>query len=340
MRAPIALTMGEPAGIGGEIALKTWRDRAESVPPFFVIDNPARLQQLADDLGLAAPVQAIGKPGDAAACFETALPVLALSHDVEARAGKPDTTTAAAGIESIERAVQLVQSGDARAVVTNPIQKSVLTAAGFAHPGHTEFLAALAGPDVEAVMMLACAELRVVPVTIHVALAEAARTLTGDKIIRCGRVTAAALARDFGITAPRLAFAGLNPHGGEKGGMGREEIDIIEPALSQLRAEGIDARGPLPADTMFHSVARKTYDAAICMYHDQALIPIKTIDFEGGVNTTLGLPFVRTSPDHGTALDIAGQGVASAISLIAALKLAAEMTEKRSLWDKAAAAHS
>ncbi len=338
--APIALTMGEPAGIGGEIALKAWLDRAAGVPPFFVIDSPARLQQLAADLGLTVPVQAINKPGDAAACFATALPVLALSRGVEARAGKPETATAAAVIESIERAVQLAQSGDASALVTNPIQKSVLTAAGFAHPGHTEFLAALAGAGAEAVMMLACTELRVVPVTIHVALAEVARTLTGDKIIYCGRVTAAALARDFGVAAPRLAFAGLNPHGGEKGGMGREEIDIIEPALSQLRAEGIDARGPLPADSMFHSVARKTYDAAICMYHDQALIPIKTIDFEGGVNTTLGLPFVRTSPDHGTALDIAGQGVASPTSLIAALRLAAEMTAKRALWDKAAAVTS
>lgn len=340
IRAPIALTMGEPAGIGGEIVLKAWRDRAVGVPPFFLIDSPSRLRQLAADLSLAVPVQAISKPASAAACFETALPVLASSHDVKARAGKPDTSTAATVIESIERAVKLAQSGDASALVTNPIQKSVLTAAGFAHPGHTEFLAALAGSRTEAVMMLACRKLRVVPVTIHVALAEAARTLTGDKIIYCGRVTAAALARDFGIAKPRLAFAGLNPHVGEKGGMGREEIDIIEPALSQLRAEGIDARGPLPADTMFHSVARKTYDAAICMYHDQALIPIKTIDFEGGVNTTLGLPFVRTSPDHGTALDIAGQGVASATSLIAALQLAAEMTENRALWDEAAAVNS
>ena len=337
MRAPIALTMGEPAGIGGEIALKAWRDRAAGVPPFFLIDNPARLQQLAADLSLAVPVQAISKPSDAAACFENALPLLPLSHDVKPHAGKPETATAAAVIESIERAVKLTQSREASALVTNPIQKSVLTAAGFAHPGHTEFLAALASARTEAVMMLACRELRVVPVTIHVALAEAARTLTCNKIIYCGRVTAAALARDFGIARPCLAFAGLNPHGGEKGGMGREEIDIIEPALSQLRAEGINARGPLPADTMFHSIARKTYDAAICMYHDQALIPIKTIDFESGVNITLALPFVRTSPDHGTALDIAGQGVASATSLIAALQMAAEMTEKRALWDEAAA---
>ena len=236
MRAPIALTMGEPAGIGGEIALKAWRDRAVSVPPFFLIDSPSRLQQLAAELSLAVPVQAISKPGNAAACFETALPVLASSHDVKARAGKPDAATAAAVIESIARAVKLTQSGDASALVTNPIQKSVLTAAGFAHPGHTEFLAALAGARTEAVMMLACKELRVVPVTIHVALAEAARALTVDKIIYCGRVTASTLVRDFGIAKPRLAVAGLNPHGGEKGGMGREEADIIKPALSQLRA--------------------------------------------------------------------------------------------------------
>ena len=237
MRAPIALTMGEPAGIGGEIALKAWRDRAAGVPPFFLIDNPARLQQLAADLSLAVPVQAISKPSDAAACFENALPLLPLSHDVKAHAGKPETATAAAVIESIERAVKLTQSREASALVTNPIQKSVLTAAGFAHPGHTEFLAALASARTKAVMMLACRELRVVPVTIHVALAEAARRLTSNTIIYCGRVTAAALARDFGIARPCLAFAGLNPHGGEKGGMGREEIDIIEPALSQLRGD-------------------------------------------------------------------------------------------------------
>lgn len=338
LNAPIALTMGEPAGIGGEIALKSWLRRGEGVPPFFAIDSPARLHNLAADLSLPVPVQKANAPGEAAACFDTALPVLPLAHDVEAVAGQPEGATAGAVIESIERAVQLSQSGDASAVVTNPIQKSTLMAAGFAHPGHTEFLAALAGPGAEVVMMLVCAELRVVPVSIHVSLAEAARTLTGDRIIRCARVTAAALARDFGVAAPRLAVAGLNPHAGEKGGMGREEIDIIEPALEQLRSQGIDGRGPMSADTMFHPAARRSYDAAICMYHDQALIPIKTIDFNGGVNTTLGLPFMRTSPDHGTALDIAGRGVASATSLIAALNLAAQMATRRKQCDSGASA--
>ena len=329
LNAPIALTMGEPAGIGGEIALKAWLKRANGVPQFLAIDSPARLRGLAAGLNLPVPVQEIGALGEAAACFDTALPVLALAQDVEAVAGKPDRATADAVIGSIERAVDLAKSGGVSAVVTNPIQKSTLMAAGFAHPGHSEFLAALACAGSQAVMMLACKELRVVPVTIHVSLAEAAATLTGDSIMRYARVTAAALTRDFGIAKPRLAVAGLNPHAGEDGGMGREEIDIIAPALEQLRGEGINALGPLSADTMFHPAARNSYDAALCMYHDQALIPIKTIDFEGGVNTTLGLPFVRTSPDHGTALDIAGQGVASATSLIAALRLAAEMAARR-----------
>jgi 4-hydroxythreonine-4-phosphate dehydrogenase len=337
MPAPVALTMGEPAGIGGEIALKAWLGRAAGVPPFFAIDSPARLEALAGALKLpAVPVRQIAEPGEAMALFETALPVLPLSLAVTTTAGNPEPANAGAVIESIGRAVQLTQSGAASAVVTNPIHKSALYAAGFAHPGHTEFLAELAGPGHRAVMMLACPELRVVPVTIHISLAEAARTLTAEEILRCARVTAEALERDFGITRPRLAVAGLNPHAGEEGGMGAEEIDIIGPALEQLRGEGISAVGPLSADTMFHAAARNTYDAALCMYHDQALIPIKTLDFEGGVNTTLGLPFVRTSPDHGTALDIAGQGSASPTSLIAALRLAAEMAARRAAWDKAA----
>ena len=333
MSAPLALTMGEPAGIGGEITLKSWLSRAEGVGPFFAIDNPARLEALAGAIGLPVPLVEISNPSDAAAQFEKALPVLPIELAAEAIPGKLDKTNAGSVIESITRAVQLTQSGEASAVVTNPIHKSTLYAAGFAHPGHTEFLAELAGTNHQSVMMLACEELRVVPVTIHTSLAEAARSLTGDRIIRCARVTAEALVRDFGVTKPRLAFAGLNPHAGEDGGIGREEIDIIRPALEILRAEGINAIGPLSADTLFHAAARKTYDAAICMYHDQALIPIKTINFEGSVNTTLGLPFVRTSPDHGTALDISGHGVASETSLIAALRLAADMAAKRAVSD-------
>ena len=330
MTAPIALTMGEPAGIGGEIALKAWLGRAAGVPPFFAIDSPARLDALAAALHLAVPLREIDDPGEAASLFATALPVLPLTLAGEAEPGRLDSANAGAVIESISRAVQLTQSGAAGAVVTNPIHKSALYAAGFAHPGHTEFLAELAGPGYRAVMMLASAELRVVPVTIHISLAEAARNLSGDAILRCARVTARALARDFGVARPRLAVAGLNPHAGEEGGMGAEEIDIIGLALEQLRGEGIDAVGPLSADTMFHAAARKTYDAALCMYHDQALIPIKTLDFEGGVNTTLGLPFVRTSPDHGTAYGLAGTGKASETSMIEAVLLAADMVRTRS----------
>jgi 4-hydroxythreonine-4-phosphate dehydrogenase len=220
-------------------------------------------------------------------------------------------------------------NGRAAALVTNPIHKDSLYRAGFRYPGHTEYLAALAGVTAAPVMMLVCPGLRVVPVTIHLALRQAIQDLSTAAIVHAGRITEAALRRDFGVAAPTLAIAGLNPHAGEAGGLGREEIEIIEPAIAELRAAGVDVRGPLAADTMFHAEARANYDAALCMYHDQALIPIKTIDFHGGVNTTLGLPFVRTSPDHGTAFAIAGRGVARAESLIAALRLAAEMAAKR-----------
>jgi 4-hydroxythreonine-4-phosphate dehydrogenase len=214
-------------------------------------------------------------------------------------------------------------------VVTNPIQNAVLTAAGFRHPGHTEFLGELAGDGGPPVMMLACAGLRAVPVTVHVALAEAVRGLTTAMIVQQGRIVAAALRRDFGIAAPRIVVAGLNPHAGEAGTMGREDIEIVAPAVAALREAGIDARGPLPADTLFTPRARESYDCALCMYHDQALIPVKTLDMDGGVNVTLGLRIIRTSPDHGTALDIAGQGKAEAGSLIAALRMAAEMAWNR-----------
>ena len=235
-------------------------------------------------------------------------------------------------VRAIDLAVAAARDGTASAVVTNPINKDALYRAGFRHPGHTEYLAELAGLKAPAIMMLACPELRVVPVTIHHALREAIGLLTdraGDRRIYAGRVVDAALRRDFGIAAPRLAVAGLNPHAGENGGLGREDIDIVAPAIAALREAGIDARGPLAADTMFHAAARRGYDAALCMYHDQALIPIKTIDFDGGVNVTLGLPFIRTSPDHGTAFDNAGKGVARPDSLIAALRLACAMAARR-----------
>ena len=329
MALPLALTMGEPAGIGGEVTLAAWRRRAEGLPVFYVLDDPDRLRRLAAQLGHEAPVQPIADPADAADVFREALPVLPLGRTVRAQPGHPEAEDARLVIASIDRAVGQVNAGRAAAVVTNPINKDVLYRAGFRHPGHTEYLAELAGIGTAPIMMLACPELRVVPVTIHLALREAIAALTSEAIVHAGRVTNRALQRDFGIAAPRLAISGLNPHAGEAGALGREDIEIIAPAIATLRAERIDARGPLAADTMFHARARQGYDAALCMYHDQALIPIKTIDFDGGVNVTLGLPFIRTSPDHGTAFDIAGRGIARPDSLIAALRLAAEMAARR-----------
>jgi 4-hydroxythreonine-4-phosphate dehydrogenase len=326
---PLVLTMGEPAGIGGDIALASWLRRAEGLPAFALIDDPARLAALARRLGHAVPIRAIETLAEVEAVWPSALPVLPHALAVPVEPGRLDPTNAPAVIGAIEKAVALVRAGDAGALVTNPIQKQTLYQAGFRHPGHTEFLAELAGPGTVPVMMLACPELRVVPVSVHLSLRRAAETLETRHIVEAGRITAAALRRDFGIAAPRLAVAGLNPHAGEGGALGREDIEIVTPAVEALRAEGIAAFGPLSADTMFHQKARATYDAALCMYHDQALIPIKTIDFEGGVNVTLGLPFIRTSPDHGTALDIAGTGKASPVSLIAALRLAATMAAAR-----------
>ena len=336
MTLPLALTMGEPAGIGGEIALQAWLRRVEGdgVPPFLMIDDPARLEALARDLALPVPVRPIDRADEAAGVFGRALPVLPEPLPRPVAPGRPDPANAPAVVRAIERAVRLVQAGEAAAVVTNPIHKRVLGEGGFAHPGHTEFLADLAGADlagngVRPVMMLACPGLRVVPVTIHQALRRAIDGLTPEMIADTGRITARALRDDFGIHRPRLAVAGLNPHAGEDGTMGEEEITVIAPALETLRMEGVDVRGPLPADGMFHDGARAGFDAALCMYHDQALIPLKTLDFARGVNVTLGLPFVRTSPDHGTAFSLAGSGEADPRSLIAALSLAAEMAAVR-----------
>ncbi len=327
MTAALALTMGEPAGIGGEIALGAWLQRNERrVPPFFLIDDIDRLGRLAAQLEWNVPLAA-ATPETAERLFPLALPVAPVRLPRPAIAGKPDPANATAVVESIRRGADYTQTGRAAAMVTNPIQKATLYAAGFAHPGHTEYLAELGGAQVA--MMLVCPGLRVVPVTIHRALRDALDDLTSERIVAVGRIAAAALRRDFGVDAPRLAVAGLNPHAGEHGAIGREEIEIIAPAIATLRAEGIAASGPFSADTMFHAAARKRYDAALCMYHDQALIPLKTIDFDGGVNVTIGLPFIRTSPDHGTALDIAGSGKANPASLVAALKLAAEMARAR-----------
>ena len=299
------------------------------MPPFYLIDDPGRIEALARRLGWPAPVQPIAAPEEAAAAFAAALPVLPVGASLRGRPGRPDPEDAPAVLAAIATAVRHVREGRAAAVVTNPIHKDSLYRAGFRHPGHTEYLAELAGIVEAPVMMLASPMLRVVPVTIHLALRRAIEELSPAAIVHAGRVTAAALRRDFGVACPVLAVAGLNPHAGEGGALGREDIDIVAPAVAELRADGIDARGPLPPDTMFHAAARRGYDAALCMYHDQALIPLKTLDFDGGVNVTLGLPFVRTSPDHGTAFDIAGSGRARADSLIAALRLAAQMAANR-----------
>lgn len=324
-RLPIALTMGDPSGIGPEITLKAWQALKDTGPVFFVIGDAALY---------GASARPVGSPGDAAAVFSSALPVL--PHPLAARAspGQPDKANAAAIIASIEQAVAFCASGDAGGVVTNPISKSVLKAAGFAHPGHTEFVAELVrsmpfeGPR-GPVMMLAGEGLRVVLATIHLPLKDAIAALSPERIVAVARVTLDALARDFGIRRPRLALAGLNPHAGEEGHIGREEIDIIRPAADRLRAEGHVVTGPLPPDAMFHAEARTRYDAALCLYHDQGLIPLKTLDFWGGVNVTLGLPIVRTSPDHGTAFDIAGTGVARAESLINAIRMAGRIADRR-----------
>jgi 4-hydroxythreonine-4-phosphate dehydrogenase len=331
MRLPLALTIGEPAGVGGEITLKAWLARDErGLPPFFVLDDPTRLAALAAAFGLSVPVARLSKPEEANAAFARGLPVLPIALPHAVVPGKPDPANAPAVIGAIATAVDLVKAARAAAIVTNPIQKETLYAAGFPHPGHTEYLAELAG-GVTPVMMLLCPGLRVVPVIVHHPLAESITLLRRETIVTAGRITATALARDFGIARPRLAIAGLNPHAGENGTLGREEIDIIAPAIAELNALGIAATGPAPADTLFHAAARARYDAVLCMYHDQALIPLKTIDFDRGVNITLGLPFIRTSPDHGTACDIAGKGIANPESLIAAIALAGELAERHAV---------
>ena len=318
---PIALTCGEPAGIGPETAVAARRRLGASVP-FFWIGDPRHLPEGTAWQAITACDQALAVPA-------TVLPVLVHPFPAQTRPGQPDPANAASVIAVIAQAVELVQSGAASAICTAPIHKKALKdGAGFAFPGHTEFLAHLAGVE-RVVMMLACPGLRVVPATIHIPLAEVPHALTARLLEDTIRLTRAGLIRDFGIPAPRLAVAGLNPHAGEGGAMGREEIDLIIPVLDRLRAEGFLLDGPKSADTMFHAAARSRYDAAIAMYHDQALIPIKTIDFAGGVNVTLGLPFIRTSPDHGTAFDIAGQGRADATSLVAALTMAADMAAAR-----------
>jgi 4-hydroxythreonine-4-phosphate dehydrogenase len=326
---PLALTLGEPAGIGPDLALAVWHRRAKlDVPRFYVIADPDFLSRRAGRLGLDVPIAAV-TPAAAAAAFASALPVVAIDVAVSAEPGRPDRSSAPAAIASIRRAVADVMAGAAAAIVTNPIAKNVLYDWGFAEPGHTEFLATLVqeatGTSLRPIMMLWSPELAVVPVTIHLPLREIFKHLSTELVVETGRIVARDLAVRFRISRPRLAVAGLNPHAGENGALGEEDRAIVAPAVVRLVAEGIDARGPLPADSLFHERARATYDVALCMYHDQALIPIKTLAFDHAVNVTLGLPFVRTSPDHGTAFDIAGTGAAAVTSLVAALRLAARL---------------
>ncbi|MBF0877611.1 4-hydroxythreonine-4-phosphate dehydrogenase PdxA [Gluconobacter cerevisiae] len=324
---PLALTLGDPAGIGPQLAAEAWRRlRHSEEGAFFWLGDPRLVEA-------AVPLTLIETPEEAGAVFADSLPILPVLCEADVIPGQPDPRNAAATISSIRLAVEYALAGRAGGVVTNPIAKHVLAATGFPYPGHTEFLAALCGMAGEEIMMLVSPQLRVVPVTVHVSLRKALETLTTDRIVSVAQTANAALKRDFGIETPRLAIAGLNPHAGEQGLMGEEEITIIRPAIERLRAQGIDCQGPFPPDTMFSATARPNYDVAICMYHDQALIPLKTLDMAEGVNVTLGLPIIRTSPDHGTAFDIAGPVTetcrADVSSLLAAIRLADGMSAYR-----------
>jgi len=326
---PFALTMGDPAGIGGELSLKAWLALHETGRCFIALDDPGRLERLARDLGLTVPVRQIRDASEAVRVFRTALPVLAVPLALIPVPGQPNPANARAVVASIEQATKLALTGAVGGVITNPISKAALYQAGFTYPGHTEFLAELTGATGQQIMMLASPMLRVVPVTVHASLRDSIAMLTTELIVAAARTTESALRRDFGIASPRLAIAGLNPHAGEQGALGTEETTVIQPAIDTLRTEGSAVSGPWPPDTMFTAAARARYDVAICMYHDQALIPIKTLDMAHGVNITLGLPIVRASPDHGTAFDIAGRGVADVTSLLAAIAIAEMMSERR-----------
>jgi 4-hydroxythreonine-4-phosphate dehydrogenase len=320
--AGIAVSLGDPAGVGPELLAECWARRQPGQMPFFAVGGAGLLRAAAASRGIDLPVARIADPAEAAAAFAGALPVLD-EIDGEWRPGEPDRDGAALALASLTAAAGFAARGEAAAIVTGPIAKSRLAAIGFVHPGQTEFVAEACGVLAEdAVMMLAGPSLRTVPLTVHLALAEVPRVLTSALIVRRARIVAEALARDFGIAAPRLAVAALNPHAGEDGRMGDEEARTIAPAIAALQAEGIDATGPHPADALFAPRARETFDVALCMYHDQALIPLKTLDFDAGVNVTLGLPTIRTSPDHGTAFAIAGKGLAHPGATLAALAMA------------------
>ena len=327
--SPLALTMGEPAGIGPELAFKVWQDRKNSnIPPFVLIASEVQMARYSKHLGYDIVCHKVKKPAEAADIFPNALPLLALDKDCDVSPGQLDPTAAPCITGAIETAVKLALCGEVCGIVTNPIHKKNLYDSGFSFPGHTEFLAHLANPNGEtprAVMMLQGGGLRSVPVTIHIALAKVPAALTSELIVQTAEIVHGDLVTYFGMERPRIVVAGLNPHAGEDGALGMEDMTIIKPAVETLISRGLNIRGPLPADTLFHKSARETYDVALCMYHDQALIPVKTLGFDTGVNITLGLDFIRTSPDHGTALDIAGQGIADTRSLAEALKCAAQM---------------
>lgn len=331
MIRPLAVSLGDPAGVGPELIAEAWvRREAERLPPFLVAGGAGVLREAAARRGIDLPVERIGDPFAAVDVFDRALPVLPAAADASYRPGEPDDDGARLALASLELAATLAVEGHASALVTGPIAKAELAAIGFAFPGQTEYVAdASRVPADDAVMMLAGPQLRTVPMTVHCALAEVPGLLSIPLIHRRATIVARALERDFGIAAPRIAICGLNPHAGEKGRMGREEIEIVEPAIAALRADGIDATGPHPADTLFAPHKRASYDVAIAMYHDQALVPLKTLDFDQGVNVTLGLPVVRTSPDHGTAFDIAGNGIATPSAMIAAIRMAGEMAARR-----------
>jgi 4-hydroxythreonine-4-phosphate dehydrogenase len=328
----LALTLGEPAGIGPDITFAAWRRRAEfNLTPFYFLADPTFVARCAKRIAPDVTI-AVVEPTAAWTAFQTALPVVDIGVPVSAEPGHPDQSSAPAALAAIRRAVADVHAGVAAAIVTNPVAKNVLYRSGFPEPGHTEYLGKLAeeltGAAAQPVMMLWSPELAVVPVTIHLPLKDVVAKLTADLVVDTGRIVARDLRERFGIARPRLAIAGLNPHAGEDGALGDEDLTQVRPAVERLKAEGIDARGPLPADSLFHQAARASYDVALAMYHDQALIPIKTLAFDHAVNVTLGLPFVRTSPDHGTAFDIAGTGRAEPTSLIAALQLAARLSSR------------
>lgn len=327
---PLAISLGDPAGVGPELLARAWaRREAEELPPFFVAGGPELLAEAAMRCGMSLPVTQIFHPAEALDCFAWSLPVLA-GADCEYRPGEPSREGAELALASLEEATRLTVEGEASALVTAPIAKARLAEVGFTHPGQTEFVAAACGVAAkDAVMMLAGPNLRTVPLTVHIALAEVPAALSSELIVRRARIAAAALTRDFGIEHPRLAIAALNPHAGEEGRMGDEEARIIAPAIAQLIEDGIAASGPHPADALFAPRARAGYDVALCMYHDQALIPLKALDFDAGVNVTLGLPVIRTSPDHGTAFAIAGQNKADAGATLAAIRMAGECAMRR-----------